>query len=77
MDRQSEDYVAWCRFTGNNGPIVTCDSDAPGAFKVYRRPALNTERLEEAKWWRNLCIMDPQSYFAVEGDKRIAELEEL
>lgn len=31
-----DDYVAWCRYT-DNGPIVTCDSDAPGAFRVYRR----------------------------------------
>lgn len=32
-------------------------------------------RLDEAKWWRHLVIMKEQSYFAVEGDKRIAELE--
>ena len=31
-----EDYVAWCRYTEHS--IVTCDSDAPGAFKVYRGP---------------------------------------
>jgi len=30
-----QDYVAWCRYT-DQGPIVTCDSDAPGAFKVHR-----------------------------------------
>lgn len=30
-----KDYVAWCRYT-ENGSIVTCDSDAPKAFKVYR-----------------------------------------
>ena len=30
------DYVAWCRYTEHS--IVTCDSDAPGAFKVYRGP---------------------------------------
>lgn len=29
------DYVAWCRYTERS--IVTCDSDAPGAFRVYRR----------------------------------------
>jgi hypothetical protein len=27
-------YVAFCRYTKRT--IVTCDSDAPGAFKVYR-----------------------------------------
>jgi len=32
-------------------------------------------RLDEAKWWRHLVIMDDESYFAVEGDKRIAQLE--
>ena len=31
-------------------------------------------RLEEAEWWRHLVIMDEESYFAVEGDKRLAEL---
>ena len=31
----SEEYVAWCRYT-ERGAIVTCDSDAPKAFKVYR-----------------------------------------
>lgn len=39
LAEREDDYVAWCRFTGNNGPIVTCDSDAPGAFRVYRHPA--------------------------------------
>jgi hypothetical protein len=28
------DYVAWLRYTENS--IVTCDSDSPKAFKVYR-----------------------------------------
>ncbi|MDA4129237.1 MAG: hypothetical protein OK457_00550 [Thaumarchaeota archaeon] len=32
-------------------------------------------RLEEAKWWRYLVQMHEESYFAVEGDKRIAQLE--
>jgi hypothetical protein len=34
-------------------------------------------RLEEAKWWRHLVIMHDESYFAVEGDKRIAALEQV
>jgi hypothetical protein len=36
------EHVAWCRYvTQHERPtrIVICDSDAPGAFKVYR-PAL-------------------------------------
>jgi len=36
---EPDDYVAWVRFT-KSGPIQTCDSDAPGAFKVYRWPAV-------------------------------------
>lgn len=35
---ETEEYVAWCRYV--QGPsattIVLCDSDSPGAFKVYR-----------------------------------------
>lgn len=43
-----DDYVAWCRYTydsdGSIKTIVTCDSDAKGAFKVYRaRPDLHRE----------------------------------
>lgn len=38
--QQADDYVAWCRYTYDEGggikTIVTCDSDAKGAFKVYR-----------------------------------------
>ena len=34
------DYVAWCCYAG--GTIRTCDSDTPGAFKVYRIAALAT-----------------------------------
>jgi hypothetical protein len=33
----ADNYVAWCRYKGKS--IVTCDSDAPKAFKVYRHPA--------------------------------------
>jgi len=31
-------------------------------------------RLAEATWWRHLSIMYEESYFAIEGDKRIAAL---
>lgn len=35
-----DDYVAWCRYiydeSGDIQTIEACDSDAPGAFKVYR-----------------------------------------
>jgi hypothetical protein len=34
-----QDYVAWCRYAqgpGDSRRIVTCDSDEPGAFRVYR-----------------------------------------
>lgn len=36
-----DNYVAWCRYTydesGGIQSIETCDSDAPGAFRVYAR----------------------------------------
>ena len=32
---ETDDYVAWCRYAATT--IVTCDSDAENAFKVYRR----------------------------------------
>jgi hypothetical protein len=38
---ERNDYVAWCCYT--KGAIRTCDSDTPGAFKVYRRAALAEE----------------------------------
>ena len=34
---ESDDYVAWLRWNGKS--YVTCDSDSPGAFRVYRRLA--------------------------------------
>ena len=35
-DPRFSNHVAWLRYTERN--IVVCDSDAPGAFKVYRVP---------------------------------------
>jgi hypothetical protein len=37
-EERSDDYVAWLRYVheGERTRIVVCDSDAPGAFKVYR-----------------------------------------
>ena len=32
---EDQNYVAWLRYA-EDGRIVTCDSDAPHAFKVYR-----------------------------------------
>lgn len=34
-ETEKASYVAWCRYTDKT--IVTCDSDAEGAFRVYRR----------------------------------------
>lgn len=41
---EEDDWVAWLRYDYTNEEttgttINVCDSDAPGAFKVYRRPA--------------------------------------
>lgn len=44
-----DDYVAWCRYKynpeGGIESIVTCDSDAKGAFKVYRAAPSDFEQL--------------------------------
>lgn len=44
-----DDYVAWCRYKynaeGGIQTVVTCDSDAEGAFKVYRATPADTEQL--------------------------------
>lgn len=43
IEQYADNYVAWARFT-DAGRIVLCDSDADGAFKVYRgRAALTTQ----------------------------------
>lgn len=36
---ESDDYVAFLRWSGDqeHRHLVVCDSDAPGAFRVYRR----------------------------------------
>jgi hypothetical protein len=43
------EHVAWCRFvesaTPNLSRIVVCDSDAEGAFKVYRAPDADSAAL--------------------------------
>lgn len=43
-----DNHVAWCRYTydesGSIASIVTCDSDAKGAFKVYRALAAHNSR---------------------------------
>jgi hypothetical protein len=40
-----DDYVAWLCWRGNDSHrhLVLCDSDADGAFKVYRKPKGNRE----------------------------------
>jgi len=35
----ADDYIAWCCYTHDGNEISTCDSDAKGAFKVYRHPS--------------------------------------
>jgi hypothetical protein len=36
---QADHYIAWCRY--RVGSIETCDSDAEGAFKIYRAPVIS------------------------------------
>lgn len=40
----TENYVAWCRYVQvsvGTGPIETCNSDDPGAFKVFRQTMID------------------------------------
>ncbi len=45
MSEPENKYVAWCRYTDKS--IVTCDSDAEGAFRVYRHADSNRVHLLE------------------------------
>jgi len=53
------------------------DNDAECVGKTMRvkvdqlAAEFDAARLEEARWWRHLVLMHDESYFAVEGDKRI------
>lgn len=42
--QQEQNYVAWCRYVDDGNRIVLCDSDANGAFKVYR------SSLQQQEW---------------------------
>lgn len=42
-----DDYVAWIRFSGRS--IRVCDSDSPGAFRVWRRPYSRIAELEKER----------------------------
>lgn len=47
---EPDNYVAWLRYNfheGNTTTIRVCDSDAEGAFKVYRRPPNTAALLAE------------------------------
>jgi hypothetical protein len=63
-----DDYVAWCRYVDNGNRVVLCDSDADGAFKVYRSAPADDGEVERLKF---------QLFAAQEanrlGDKMIAE----
>lgn len=74
------DHVAWLRFNDHNGrrptTIHLCDSDAPGAFKVYRAPDdAERELAEEQSAHRVSCQMFARE--TIRADKAEAELAEL
>ena len=51
------DHVAWLRYNNHNGQKPTtvhlCDSDAPGAFKVYRHPIEVAALRARLQWTRD------------------------
>lgn len=70
-----DDYVAWCTYTynseGGTKTIVTCDSDAKGAFKVYPASALRSAR-QSAGVERDalLTVLGKARFLADEGSAR-------
>ncbi len=74
-----EEHVCWVRYT--NRSIVTCDQDAPKAFKVYKRPKqADTDRCcgccnvlkQENAWMEDGCPCNsPRG--CNEGNRLIAE----
>lgn len=77
------DHIAWLRFVGgkeDDDPqrIEVCDSDDPGAFKVYRHSALLESRLlERIKWTRDRWqdVMEDVAQYAQQTlGKPIAEV---
>ncbi len=78
LDKMNEDYIGWARWRrrGDNHQayISICDSDAEGAFKIYRNPqsdelrsqkaALET-KLNDALGAMNICA-DNQNAYSVE-----------
>lgn len=57
------EHVAWCRYVNHNGrrptEIKLCDSDSPGAFKVYAAP--QAAPAPEPVAWRPLTDEDRRS----------------
>lgn len=51
----ANEHIAWCRYlydeAGGIRSIVTCDSDAKGAFKVYRHPAAASSPASPVQPW--------------------------
>lgn len=62
-------HVAWLRYkVGNDGRPTTihlCDSDSPGAFKVYRHAEIHVQGAAKESTWRRLLAM---SYGVTYGD---------
>ena len=71
-----EDYVAWCRYTEHS--IVTCDSDDPGAFKVYRGPRQVPEETVSSPahqaWLRERQKQDPLDPQPIEVEEELVKL---
>lgn len=64
-----DDYVAWCRYDFTNeettGPTISvCDSDAEGAFKVYRAAPLVAPVGDVDAEVAYPCIVDEKTLFA-------------
>ena len=69
------DYVAWCRYAEHS--IVTCDSDAPGAFKVYRGPRQVPEETVSSeahqRWMSERKKQDPLNPQPIAGQEELVQ----
>jgi len=66
-----ENYVVWLR-SYKNGPIQTCDSDAPGAFRAYRESYLKRAKRE---WFTKGLLEGVRHTNAIENERDRLQLE--
>lgn len=76
MTEPTPELLEACRKWLIDEGLEFCTGYEDHSLAVFVQAREQAARLDEAKWWRNMPpLVQPGSYFAVEGDKRIAALE--